>query len=56
MAALYCAVGPDSLMKVIASASLRWKPHQFQLMKSERKKFWLFPIILLLLILGKIVV
>ena len=35
MATLYCAVGPDFLMKVIDSGSHRWKPHHFQLMKKK---------------------
>jgi len=35
MAALYCAVGPDFLMKVIESGSHRWKAHHFQLMKKK---------------------
>ena len=35
MAALYCAVGPDFLMKVIESGSHRWKPQHFQLMKKK---------------------
>jgi hypothetical protein len=33
--ALYCAVGPDFLMKVIESGSHRWKPQHFQLMKKQ---------------------
>ena len=37
MAALYCAVGPDFLKKVIESGSHRWKPQHFQLMKKNRK-------------------
>lgn len=37
LAALYCAVGPDFLMKVIDSGSQRWKPPHFQLMKKKRK-------------------
>ncbi len=38
MAALYCAVGPDFLMKVIESGSHRWKPQHFQLMKTKPKR------------------
>jgi hypothetical protein len=37
MAALYCAVGPDFLMKVIESGSHRWKPQYFQLMKKKQE-------------------
>jgi DNA relaxase NicK len=37
MAALYCAVGPEFLMKVIESGSHRWKPQHFQLMKKKRQ-------------------
>jgi hypothetical protein len=37
MAALYCAVGPDFLLKVIESGSHRWKPQHFQLMKKKSK-------------------
>jgi hypothetical protein len=45
MAALYCAVGPDFLMKVIESASHRWKAHQYQLMKKKPKRpYWLKPV------------
>ena len=37
MAALYCVVGPEFLMKVIESGSHRWKAHHFQLMKNKPK-------------------
>jgi hypothetical protein len=37
VAALYCAVGPEVLMKVIESGSHRWKAHHYQLMKKKRK-------------------
>ena len=37
MAALYCAIGPDFLMKVIESGSHRWKPQHFQLMSKKQK-------------------
>jgi putative DNA relaxase len=36
MAALYCTVGPDFLMKVIESGSHRWKAHHYQLMKKPK--------------------
>lgn len=45
MAALYCAVGPDFLMKVIESGSHRWKAHHYQLMKKKPKRpYWLKPV------------
>jgi hypothetical protein len=36
MAALYCAVGPDFLIKVIESGSHRWKAHHFKLMTKRK--------------------
>ncbi len=38
IAALYCAIGPDFLMKVIESGSHRWKAHHYQLMKTTVRK------------------
>ncbi|WP_455379487.1 replication initiation factor domain-containing protein [Petrachloros mirabilis] len=38
MTALYYAMGPEFLMKVIESGSHRWKPHHFQLMKNRSKR------------------
>ncbi len=37
IAALYCAVGPDFLMKVIESGSHRWKARHYQLMNRKAK-------------------
>jgi DNA relaxase NicK len=38
LAALYCAVGPEWINKVIQSGSSRWKPHHYQLIKKQKPK------------------
>ena len=38
IAALYCAAGPEWVTKVIESGSHRWKPHHYQLMKTQKPK------------------
>jgi phage replication initiation protein len=38
LAALYCAVGPEWITKVIQSGSSRWKPPHYQIMKKPKPK------------------
>jgi hypothetical protein len=38
MAALYCAIGPDFVTRVIESGSHRWKAHHFQSMEKKPRR------------------
>ncbi|MEO7861070.1 MAG: hypothetical protein ABIU05_11600, partial [Nitrospirales bacterium] len=38
LAAIYCAVGPEWITKVIQSGSSRWKPQHYQFMKKQKPK------------------